>query len=196
MDRDKPNTPNSDVQYSIVGGNEAGKFGLESAHRAALVIRKPLDYDTGDKEFSLTLMASVSIYWRRARRALCAAATGDSSSIRPTRPVHLCWVQVRIGIAIHDATDPFVVVVFAAAGPRDAPAQLDDRDIRVGAGQRRPEPQVHPRAVPHAGHRVLPADGESACIPIASETFHAKHAVAAGRTGHRLFPFAGDEAHR
>lgn len=60
MDRDKPNTPNSDVQYSIVGGNEAGKFGLESAHRAALVIRKPLDYDTGDKEFSLTLMASVS----------------------------------------------------------------------------------------------------------------------------------------
>ena len=59
MDRDKPNTPNSDVQYSIVAGNEAGKFGLESAHRAALVIRKPLDYDTGDKEFLLTLMASV-----------------------------------------------------------------------------------------------------------------------------------------
>ncbi|XP_052132796.1 cadherin-89D-like, partial [Frankliniella occidentalis] len=58
VDRDKPNTPNSDVQYSIVGGNEAGKFGLESAHRAALVIRKPLDYDTGDKEFTLTLMAS------------------------------------------------------------------------------------------------------------------------------------------
>ncbi|XP_034250844.1 cadherin-89D [Thrips palmi] len=58
VDRDKPNTPNSDVQYSIVAGNEAGKFGLESAHRAALVIRKPLDYDTGDKEFVLTLMAS------------------------------------------------------------------------------------------------------------------------------------------
>lgn len=68
MDRDKPNTPNSDVQYSIVGGNEAGKFGLESAHRAALVIRKPLDYDTGDKEFSLTLMASVS------QRAPCVRA--------------------------------------------------------------------------------------------------------------------------
>ncbi|GLH03452.1 Cadherin-89D [Gryllus bimaculatus] len=36
VDRDKPNTPNSDVQYTIVSGNEEGKFGLESSHRAAL----------------------------------------------------------------------------------------------------------------------------------------------------------------
>jgi hypothetical protein len=59
IDRDKPNTPNSDVQYSIVDGNDKGKFAMESSHRAVLVLRRPLDYDAGDREFNLTLMASV-----------------------------------------------------------------------------------------------------------------------------------------
>jgi hypothetical protein len=59
FDRDKPNTPNSDVQYSIVGGNERGKFALESSHKAALAVKKPLDYDAGDKNFTLTIMATV-----------------------------------------------------------------------------------------------------------------------------------------
>jgi hypothetical protein len=58
-DRDKPNTPNSDVQYSIVDGNDKGKFAMESSHRAVLVLRRSLDYDAGDREFVLTLMASV-----------------------------------------------------------------------------------------------------------------------------------------
>jgi hypothetical protein len=59
VDSDKPNTPNSDVQYSIVDGNDKGKFAMESSHRAVLVLRRSLDYDTGDREFALTLMASV-----------------------------------------------------------------------------------------------------------------------------------------
>ncbi|XP_021940674.1 cadherin-89D isoform X3 [Zootermopsis nevadensis] len=58
VDSDKRNTPNSDVQYSIVDGNEKGKFAMESSHRAVLVLRRPLDYDAGDREFTLTLMAS------------------------------------------------------------------------------------------------------------------------------------------
>lgn len=58
VDRDKPNTPNSDVHYAIVGGNEGGWFTLESSHRASLILNKPLDYDAGDKEFVLTIMAS------------------------------------------------------------------------------------------------------------------------------------------
>ncbi|XP_068082261.1 cadherin-89D [Anabrus simplex] len=58
VDQDKPNTPNSDVQYSIVDGNDDGKFGLESSHRAALVVRRPLDFDAGDRQFELTIMAS------------------------------------------------------------------------------------------------------------------------------------------
>jgi hypothetical protein len=59
IDRDKPNTPNSDVQYSITDGNDKGKFAMESSHRAVLVLRRPLDYDAGDREFTLILMASV-----------------------------------------------------------------------------------------------------------------------------------------
>ena len=32
---------------------------MESSHRAVLVLRRSLDYDAGDREFTLTLMASV-----------------------------------------------------------------------------------------------------------------------------------------
>lgn len=60
IDRDKPNTPNSDVQYAITAGNERGKFALDSSHQAFLLLKKPLDYDTGDREFTLTITASVS----------------------------------------------------------------------------------------------------------------------------------------
>ncbi|KAJ2939033.1 hypothetical protein O0L34_g19014 [Tuta absoluta] len=58
FDRDKPNTPNSDVQYSITGGNFDNQFALESSHKPNLVLKKPLDYDAGDKEFTLTITAS------------------------------------------------------------------------------------------------------------------------------------------
>ncbi|CAB3227459.1 unnamed protein product [Arctia plantaginis] len=58
FDRDKPNTPNSDVQYSIIAGDADGHFALESSHKPALVLKKPLDYDTGDKEFLLVVTAS------------------------------------------------------------------------------------------------------------------------------------------
>ncbi|CAG9787087.1 unnamed protein product [Diatraea saccharalis] len=57
FDRDKPNTPNSDVQYSITAGDPEGHFALESSHKPGLILRKPLDYDTGDKEFILTITA-------------------------------------------------------------------------------------------------------------------------------------------
>ena len=61
LDGDKPNTPNSDVYYAIVKGNEQGKFSLESGHRTALILRKPVDYDNGDREFNLIITATVSI---------------------------------------------------------------------------------------------------------------------------------------
>lgn len=60
LDRDKPNTPNSDVQYAITAGNERGKFALDSSHQALLMLEKGLDYDNGDREFTLTITASVS----------------------------------------------------------------------------------------------------------------------------------------
>ncbi|EZA48060.1 Cadherin-89D [Ooceraea biroi] len=58
LDGDKPNTPNSDVYYAIVKGNEQGKFSLESGHRTALILRKPVDYDSGDREFTLVITAT------------------------------------------------------------------------------------------------------------------------------------------
>ncbi|XP_066581389.1 cadherin-89D [Prorops nasuta] len=58
MDRDKPNTPNSDIYYAIISGNEQGKFSLESGHRTALILRKPLDYDRGDRQFNLVIAAT------------------------------------------------------------------------------------------------------------------------------------------
>lgn len=61
-DNDKPNTPNSDVHYSIIGGNERGKFSLEDTNPASLLLRNPLDYDAGDTHFVLTILASVRVY--------------------------------------------------------------------------------------------------------------------------------------
>ncbi|CAD6233777.1 GSCOCG00007273001-RA-CDS [Cotesia congregata] len=58
IDGDKPNTPNSDIHYAIVKGNEDGKFSLESGHRTALILRKSLDYDAGDNIFYLVITAT------------------------------------------------------------------------------------------------------------------------------------------
>ena len=60
IDSDKPNTPNSDVQYAITNGNDKEKFVLDSSHQPLLVLKKPLDFDTGDREFLFTVTASVS----------------------------------------------------------------------------------------------------------------------------------------
>ncbi|CAH0723464.1 unnamed protein product, partial [Brenthis ino] len=56
FDRDKPNTPNSEIQYSITSGDE--RFILESSHKPALILNKPLDFDSGDREFVLVVTAS------------------------------------------------------------------------------------------------------------------------------------------
>lgn len=61
-DRDKPNTPNSDVQYSIQmpdhdpGGSH---FSLESPHRPHIVLRRQLDFDEGQRMFEVPIVASV-----------------------------------------------------------------------------------------------------------------------------------------
>lgn len=63
FDRDKPNTPNSDVQYSI-GVQDFGPggpyFSLESPHRPSVVLRRSLDYDEGIRRFSVPIIAAVS----------------------------------------------------------------------------------------------------------------------------------------
>ena len=61
LDRDKPNTANSEITYSIIKGNEQRKFSLEgrSSKMSVLVLRKPLDWDQGEKFFNLTIRAQV-----------------------------------------------------------------------------------------------------------------------------------------
>lgn len=63
VDRDKPNTPNSDVQYSIeTRDNEQGgsHFMLESPHRPHVILRRQLDFDEGKRMFEVPIVASVS----------------------------------------------------------------------------------------------------------------------------------------
>lgn len=83
IDRDKPNTPNSDVHYAIVGGNKEGTFALESSHRASLVLRKPLDYDSGAKEYKLKIMASDRGVPPRNSTALVHVKVSDNDDLNP-----------------------------------------------------------------------------------------------------------------
>ena len=63
-DRDKPNTANSDIYYWISRGNENLKFSLSPLpnNGAAVVLEKPLDFESGDRELNLTITASVRFY--------------------------------------------------------------------------------------------------------------------------------------
>ena len=62
VDRDRPNSPNSDIAYSIVAGNEDRKFSLEAGgQKAVVVLRKPLDLEAGDALFNMTILAQVCI---------------------------------------------------------------------------------------------------------------------------------------
>lgn len=62
FDRDKPNTPNSDVQFTLGGTAEAGGayFAVESPHRPSVVLRRALDFDEGMRRFEIPIIASVS----------------------------------------------------------------------------------------------------------------------------------------
>ncbi|XP_022692572.1 protocadherin Fat 4-like isoform X3 [Varroa jacobsoni] len=57
IDRDKPNTPNSDITYSIVGGNDNASFALSDPLEGVVVINKPLDYDHGTRVYKLQIQA-------------------------------------------------------------------------------------------------------------------------------------------
>lgn len=63
FDRDKPNTPNSDVQYSMaMQEHDPGGpfFTLESPHRPSVILRRQLDFDEGKRMFEIPIVAAVS----------------------------------------------------------------------------------------------------------------------------------------
>ncbi|CAG4966971.1 unnamed protein product [Parnassius apollo] len=83
FDRDKPNTPNSDVQYSITDGDPEGRFSLESSHKPALVLAKPIDFDAGDREFFLTVTASDRGSPPRVSNATVHVIVADNDDLPP-----------------------------------------------------------------------------------------------------------------
>ncbi|XP_021693940.1 cadherin-89D isoform X1 [Aedes aegypti] len=61
IDRDKPNTPNSDIEYAIAPKQlKSGDFPfrLESSQKPKLILQRPLDYDTGLHSMSVLVIAS------------------------------------------------------------------------------------------------------------------------------------------
>lgn len=60
FDRDKPHTPNSDVQYSIDLPEQDAHFTLESPHRPHVILRRALDFDEGKRMFEIPIVATVS----------------------------------------------------------------------------------------------------------------------------------------
>ena len=57
LDFDKPNSTNSDVQYSIVSGNENRKFSIEGDEKADVVLRRSLQFEKENSLFNLTILA-------------------------------------------------------------------------------------------------------------------------------------------
>ncbi|XP_055907965.1 cadherin-89D [Eupeodes corollae] len=61
FDRDKPNTPNSEVHLTLSssfhGAESAPYFALESPHRPLLILKRELDFDNGIREFRIPLLA-------------------------------------------------------------------------------------------------------------------------------------------
>lgn len=63
FDRDKPNTPNSEVHFSMstvpeqLSADGSPYFALKSPHRPLLILKKELDFDSGIRLFSLPLFA-------------------------------------------------------------------------------------------------------------------------------------------
>lgn len=59
MDNDKPFTPNSDVRYLIAASKSQAKFSLvmDPEGFAVIVLKEPLNFDSGDRQFLLEVYA-------------------------------------------------------------------------------------------------------------------------------------------
>ncbi|XP_073952971.1 cadherin-89D-like [Choristoneura fumiferana] len=129
FDRDKPNTPNSDVQYTISAGDEAGHFGLESSHKPALVLRKALDYDTGDREFNIIVTASDRGSPPRSTNETINVIVVDNDDLPPKFTLDVYKTQIPefyplYGKRIHKE------LIF------ESPIRAYDQDFGVGAAVR------------------------------------------------------------
>ncbi|XP_076254284.1 cadherin 89D [Rhynchophorus ferrugineus] len=116
-DQDKPNTPNSDVQFSIVAGNDRSKFALESSHQPNLLLKRSLDYDSGDRQFILTISATDRGSPPKSTNATVTIQVNDHDDLPPkfTKGVYRTRIQEFYpitGMKIHEPLT-FVPPIFA-----------------------------------------------------------------------------------
>ncbi|EDW81089.2 uncharacterized protein Dwil_GK11870 [Drosophila willistoni] len=63
FDRDKPNTPNSEIHFSMttvpeqISADGSPYFALKSPHRPLLILKRELDFDNGIRQFNLPIFA-------------------------------------------------------------------------------------------------------------------------------------------
>lgn len=60
IDRDQPNTPNSDIQYFIgqqTVDSQGAFFMMDSPHRPHIILKRSLDFDSGIRRFDLNIIA-------------------------------------------------------------------------------------------------------------------------------------------
>ncbi|XP_073992691.1 cadherin 89D isoform X2 [Rhodnius prolixus] len=95
VDMDKPNTPNSEIIYSLTGGNTGSKFSLEmQGQRPALVLKKGLDYDQGDKQFKLIVTAMDRGTPPRSATTTVSITVNDSDDLNPKFTKEIYKTQV------------------------------------------------------------------------------------------------------
>ncbi|XP_053686645.1 cadherin-89D-like [Sabethes cyaneus] len=93
IDRDKPNTPNSDIEYAIAPKQlKSGDFPfrLESSKRPKLILQRPLDFDSGQRSLSVLVIANDRGNPPRSANATIRVTIRDVDDLGPmfTRPVY------------------------------------------------------------------------------------------------------------
>ncbi|XP_055623219.1 cadherin-89D-like isoform X2 [Toxorhynchites rutilus septentrionalis] len=93
IDRDKPNTPNSDIEYAIAPKQlKSGDFPfrLESAQKPKLILQRPLDYDAGLHSMSVLVIATDRGNPPRSANATVRVTVRDVDDLAPifTRAIY------------------------------------------------------------------------------------------------------------
>ncbi|XP_055542908.1 cadherin-89D isoform X2 [Wyeomyia smithii] len=93
IDRDKPNTPNSDIEYAIAPKQLKSAdfpFRLESSKRPKLILQRSLDFDAGLRSLSVLVIASDRGNPSRSANATVRVTIRDVDDLGPifTRPVY------------------------------------------------------------------------------------------------------------
>ncbi|XP_058450690.1 cadherin-89D isoform X2 [Malaya genurostris] len=98
IDRDKPNTPNSDIEYAIAPKQlKSGDFPfrLESSQRPKLILQRPLDFDSGLHSMNVLVIANDRGNPPRSANATIRVTIRDVDDLGPifTRTVYRTRIQ-------------------------------------------------------------------------------------------------------